>query len=217
MAQPRLDDLLAAVINQGGSDLHLSPGSPPIIRVSGKMLPLATQEVLTAAQTEEMLKSIVPKDRWEVFESTDNVDFSHSYGTEGRFRVNGFRAQGVCVIAMRLIPATIRSLTELNLPPVLETFATRTQGFFLVVGPVGQGKSTTLAAMVERINETRAEHILTIEDPIEYLHTNKKSVIKQREVYRDTTSFAEAGAGGSGDEGSRPGHFDDERPPPPRA
>ncbi len=189
MADIRLADLLDAVISQDGSDLHLSPGSPPVIRVSGKLIPLSTHEVLTPLQTEQILKNIVPSSRWEVFEKNQSVDFSYAHKEDGRFRVNGYRAQGVTVIAMRLIPAKIRTLTELNLPPILETFAGRPQGFFLVVGPVGQGKSTTLAAMIERINESRGEHILTIEDPIEYLFTPKKSLIHQREVHIDAEDF----------------------------
>lgn len=189
MADFNFTELLDTVVAQEGSDLHLSPGSPPIIRVAGRLLPLSTYEVLTPAHTEQILKSIMPQVRWEAFARGETVDFSYAHKGAGRFRVNGYRAQGVCAVAMRLIPAVIRSLVDLNLPPVLETFTMRPQGFFLVVGPVGQGKSTTLAAMIERINETRAEHILTIEDPIEYLFTSKKSLIHQREALLDASNF----------------------------
>jgi twitching motility protein PilT len=192
MADLNLAELLDTVIAQDGSDLHLSPGSAPAVRVSNKLIPLTQYGAVTPAQTDQLLKAIVPKSRYEVFEKEQSVDFSYAHNAEGRFRVNGYRAQGVSVIAMRLIPSKIRTLTELNLPPVLDTFTGRSQGFFLVVGPVGQGKSTTLAALIERINETRPEHILTIEDPIEYLFTPRKSLIHQREVHIDAENFHSA-------------------------
>lgn len=192
MAETQLAQYLDAVIAQDGSDLHLSPGSPPIVRVSSRLVPLENHKPITGEETEQILKSIVPPARWEIFEKTDSVDFSHAHKDLGRFRVNGFRTQGVVAIAMRLIPTRIRSLTELNLPPILETFAGKPQGFFLVVGPVGQGKSTTLAAMVEYVNQNRTEHILTIEDPVEYLFTPQKSLIHQREVHIDAKDFHSA-------------------------
>jgi len=136
-----------------------------------------------------MLKSIVTPDRWEVFERNQTIDFSYAHKTDARFRVNGYRTGGTTAFAMRLIPVVIRDFAELNLPPVLEVFTQREQGFFLCVGPVGQGKSTTLAAMIERINNTRAEHVITIEDPIEYLFSPKKCLIHQREVHIDTPDF----------------------------
>ncbi|MDO8623965.1 MAG: PilT/PilU family type 4a pilus ATPase [bacterium] len=189
MTEARLEELLDAVVAQGGSDLHLSPGSPPIMRVSDKLIPLTTYDLLTGEQTEQMLKRIVPPERLERFAKDESVDFSYAHKDAGRFRVNGYRVQGVCAIALRLIQKEIRNFADLNLPSVLESFTGRPQGFFLVVGPVGQGKSTTLAAMIERINETRAEHVLTIEDPIEYLFTPKRSLIHQREVHIDTPDF----------------------------
>jgi twitching motility protein PilT len=192
MAAPSIRPLLDLVISEGGSDLHLSPGSHPIIRVSSTLVPLVQQEVLTGEDTEAMLKEILPEGRWEVFVRDQTVDFSHMHDDKNRFRVNGYIVQSKVIIAMRLIPREIRTLTDLNLPPVLEVFAQKTQGFFLVVGPVGQGKSTTLAALVERINETRAEHIVTIEDPVEYLFEPKKSLIHQREVHVDTPDFRAA-------------------------
>jgi twitching motility protein PilT len=184
--------LLDTVIKEGGSDLHVSAGSNPIIRVSGSMVPLLHQAKLTPADTERMLEEIVPKGREDVFDKEQSIDFSYQHSDGSRFRVNGYRSGGSVTIALRLIPRTIRSLTELGLPSVLEVFSQRQQGFFLCVGPVGQGKSTTLAALIERINETRAEHILTIEDPIEYQFEAKKSLIHQREVHIDAPSFKEA-------------------------
>lgn len=184
--------LLDIVIKEGGSDLHLSVGSNPIIRVSGSLVPLVQQDILKAEDTEAMLKEILPDGRWEVFVTNQAVDFSYSHDDRNRFRVNGYIVQGVITVAMRLIPRDIRTFTDLNLPPVLDMFTQRTQGFFLVVGPVGQGKSTTLAAILDRINESRAEHIVTIEDPVEYLFEQKKSLIHQREVHVDTPDFHNA-------------------------
>jgi twitching motility protein PilT len=181
--------LLDTVISEGGSDLHLSVGSHPIIRVAGSLVPLVQQDVLTAADTEAMLKEVLPDGRWELFQREQAVDFSYAHNDKNRFRVNGYIVQGGITVAMRLIPHQIRSFGDLNLPPVLEVFTQRTQGFFLVVGPVGQGKSTTLAAILDRINETRAEHIVTIEDPVEYIFEQKKSLIHQREVHVDTPDF----------------------------
>lgn len=184
----RLEELLDIVITQGGSDLHVFAGGSPMIRVSGELLPLTARLPLTPEDTEGMLKSIVPPLRWETFVKNHTIDLSYAHKTE-RFRINGYQAQGSVAISLRLIPRTIRTFTELNLPSVLEVFTQREQGFFLVVGPVGQGKSTTLATMIDRINDSRAEHILTIEDPVEYLFTPKKSLIHQREVHIDVPDF----------------------------
>jgi twitching motility protein PilT len=187
-----LEELLDLVVSQGGSDLHIFAGGPPMVRVAGALIPLTKFDASTSEQTEAMLKSIVPDGRWEEFLKTQSIDLSYAHKADARFRVNGYRVQGTVSLALRLIPHSIRSLTELNLPSTLEVFTQREQGFFLVVGPVGQGKSTTLATMIDRINESRAEHILTIEDPIEYLFTPKKSLIQQREVYIDTPDFHSA-------------------------
>jgi twitching motility protein PilT len=188
----RIDALLDIVVKEGGSDLHISAGSPPIIRVSGSLVPLLQQPVLTAEETEAMLKSIVPGNRWQTYLTTQAVDFSYAHTNDARFRVNGFMVQGTTAMAMRLIPHEIHTFANLNLPPILEVFTQRQQGFFLCVGPVGQGKSTTLAAILDRINETRAEHIVTIEDPVEYIFDAKKSLIHQREVHIDAPDFQSA-------------------------
>jgi twitching motility protein PilT len=184
--------LLDTVIKEGGSDLHLSAGSHPIIRVSGTLVPLLQQPVLTPEHTLAILEVMSPPERFTRFAEVQSVDFSYAHTDKHRFRVNGFMVQGAAALAMRLIPHETHTFEKLNLPPILEVFTQRTQGFFLLVGPVGQGKSTTMAAIIDRINETRAEHIVTIEDPVEYIFDQKKSLIHQREVHVDAPSFASA-------------------------
>lgn len=188
-ADTRLEELLDVVVAQGGSDLHIFPGGSPMIRVSGALVPLVKYATLTAEDTDAMLKSIVPPERWSMFLANQAIDLSYAHKAGARFRVNGYRVQGATALALRLIPRIINTFAELNLPSVLEVFTQREQGFFLVVGPVGQGKSTTLATMIDRINDSRAEHILTIEDPVEYLFSPKKSLIHQREVHIDAPDF----------------------------
>ena len=189
MSTTNLSTLLQTVVDEGGSDLHLSVGNHPTLRVSGTLIPLFQEPKLTQEHTEAYLRELIGEERFARFQKEQAVDFSYSVGAGGRFRGNGFIQRGSVAIALRLIPKQIGSFSELGLPPILEAFAQRKQGFFLVVGPVGQGKSTTLAAMIELINLTRAEHILTIEDPIEYIFTPKKSLIEQREVGIDTPDF----------------------------
>jgi twitching motility protein PilT len=191
-AGTRIDALLDIVVREDGSDLHLSAGSPPIIRVASSLIPLLQQPVLTVQETEEILKAILPPERMETFKTQQSVDFSYAHTKEARFRINAYCVQGAVTMAMRLIPHETHTFASLNLPPILEVFTQRTQGFFLVVGPVGQGKSTTLAAIIDRINETRTEHIVTIEDPVEYLFDQKKSLIHQREVHIDAPDFDSA-------------------------
>jgi len=187
-----LKALFDTVVAEGASDLHLSAGNNPILRISGSLVPLLQHPVLTPEMTLNYLKSIAPSHRFERFASEQAIDFSYAHTTKARFRVNGYTVQGAAAIAMRLIPHEIRTFESLNLPPILEVFSQRSQGFFLVVGPVGQGKSTTLATIIDRINETRAEHIVTIEDPVEYIFEQKKSLIHQREVHIDTPDFHSA-------------------------
>ncbi len=188
-----LTALIDITVSEGASDLHLSAGRNPIIRVSSKLVPLVQQPVLTEEAVAGMLKAMLDPVRREAFERMKEVDFSYSTHNEAaRFRCAGYMHQNSVAIAMRLIPQKIRSLEELKLPPILETFANRQQGFFLCVGPVGQGKSTTLAAMIDLINTNRLEHIVTIEDPIEYVFENKKSIIDQREIKIDTRDFNSA-------------------------
>ncbi len=184
--------MLDIVVREGGSDLHLSAGTYPIIRVAGSLVPLLQQPILTAEETDKILREMVPAERMENYSKTQSVDFSFSHTKEARFRVNGYTVQGAVTMAMRLIPHEVHTFANLNLPSILEVFTQRQQGFFLVVGPVGQGKSTTLAAIIDRINETRAEHIVTIEDPVEYIFDTKKSLIHQREVHIDAPDFQAA-------------------------
>ncbi|MSR71373.1 MAG: PilT/PilU family type 4a pilus ATPase, partial [Candidatus Taylorbacteria bacterium] len=184
-----LEELIGMVVKEGASDLHLTEGRPPVIRVAGFLIPLIKKPLLTKENTLGFISELLTPANKERFLMTREIDFSYAYAEKARFRGNGYFQQGGISIALRLIPQKIKTLTELSLPQVLETFTRKQQGFFLVVGPVGQGKTTTLAAMIEMINSTRAEHILTIEDPIEFQFDPKKSVIDQREVRIDTQDF----------------------------
>lgn len=187
-----MNDLVAIVVKEGASDLHLSVGRHPSIRVSGDLIPLTSKPVLAAEDTMGLATEILSEDNKAIFLSKKDLDFSYSPDNIVRFRGNAFFQQGRVGIALRLIPENIKSLEELNLPPVLYDFARKKQGFFLVVGPVGQGKSTTLASMIQFVNRERAEHIITIEDPIEYLYKEERSIIDQREVRFDTEDFQTA-------------------------
>ena len=188
----KLQQLIEIVIAQGASDLHLSVGMQPIVRVSGQLTPLLQEAKLTEDDMLGLVGQLLPPERKDLFLKTQEADFSFAYGEKVRFRGNAYVERGTIGIALRLIPRAIRTIKELNLPPVIEGFSDREQGFFLVVGPVGQGKTTTLAALIEKINQERAEHIITIEDPIEYLFENKKSLVEQREVRVDTADFPQA-------------------------
>ncbi len=184
-----LDDLIDIVISEKGSDIHISVGSHPIIRVDGSLIPLIKKPVLTRNDVEGFTRVLLTDDQHAKFLEMREVDFSFAARDGVRFRGNGFFQKGSMSIALRYITNVIKTFEELALPPVLESFTQRPQGFFLCVGPVGQGKSTTLAAMIELINTSRAEHIMTIEDPIEYIFEPKKSLIDQREVRLDTADF----------------------------
>jgi twitching motility protein PilT len=184
-----LNELVATVVKEGASDLHMSEGRSPIIRVAGFLIPLQKMEPLTRDDMYGLMDHLMIPEFKQRFIEKKEIDFSYSHGDEARFRGNGFFRQGGTAIALRLIPRKIKTLEELSLPPILEAFTRNKQGFFLVVGPVGQGKSTTLASMIEIINSERLEHILTIEDPIEYQYIPQKSIIDQREVGLDTSDF----------------------------
>jgi twitching motility protein PilT len=184
-----LHDLFEIVVEEKGSDLHLSVSAHPIIRVDGSLIPLVKKPILNNNDIAGFLKVLLSEGQLTKFIETHEVDFSFAAQDGTRFRGNGFFQRGYMSIALRHITNNIRTFGELNLPPVLESFTQRPQGFFLCVGPVGQGKSTTLAAMIELINTTRSEHIVTIEDPIEYIFEPKKSLIDQREIRVDTVDF----------------------------
>lgn len=187
-----LNNLIGLIIQEEASDLHFSVDSHPLIRVSGILIPLIKKPILTNSDVDSFAKILMRKDQYDKYTKYNEVDFSFE-NTEGiRFRGNAFHQRGNKGIALRLIPNVIRTFQELNLPPILESFTQRSQGFFLCVGPVGQGKSTTLASMVNLINKNRAEHIVTIEDPIEYIYDEEKSLIDQREVGIDSKNFETA-------------------------
>jgi len=186
-----IEDLVTTVIHEGASDLHLSEGRNPLIRVSGNLIPLVKISALTNTQMKGYVNEFLSEANKKLLLQDMDVDFSYS-STNARFRGNIYYRQGLISIALRLIPKQVRTLAELNLPPILESFTRKQQGFFLCVGPIGQGKSTTLASLIEIINQTRSEHIMTIEDPIEYIYESKKSIIDQREVRFDTPDFKDA-------------------------
>lgn len=184
-----LDELFGLLAEEDASDLHLSVGSHPNLRIAGSLTPLDKKPVLVDQDAEGFLKVMLNDEQYQSFMTNRELDFSVAYTDGRRFRGNAFFQRGHISVALRFIPNVIRTTKELNLPPIIETFTKRPQGFFLCVGPVGQGKSTTLAALIELINQTRAEHIVTIEDPIEYVYEPKMSLIDQREVRVDTADF----------------------------
>ena len=188
-----LHDLIATLIKENGSDLHLSVGRYPAVRVAGQLIFLVKQEVLTREQVSGILKVLVNDEKkFALFVANQEIDFSYSYNNgEARMRGNAFFQKGEVAVALRLLQK-VKTFEELHLPKILEAFARKKQGFFLCVGPIGQGKSTTLSSMIGLINEERSEHILTIEDPIEYIFEPKRSIIDQREVGIDTKDFQTA-------------------------
>lgn len=187
-----VNELMEIVFKEDASDLHLSEGKQPIIRVAGFLVPLVKKSVLTRADIKGILDEFLNPKKKEEFLEKMQVDFAYDYDGKGRFRGNAFFQLGKISVALRLIPNKIKTLEELRLPSILETFVNKQQGFFLVVGPTGQGKSTTLASMIDMINEKRMEHIITIEDPIEYIFEPKKALVDQREIYQDVTDFQTA-------------------------
>lgn len=186
-----LPDLLKQTLEAGASDLHLSIGSPPQVRIDGHLRRLAAPD-LTPESTKSLVYSVLTDSQKKQFEDTWECDLAFGLTGVGRFRCNVFNQRGAVGAVFRLIPEKIRPLEELGLPPVLAQLADRPRGLVLVTGPTGSGKSTTLAAMIDRINQSRPAHILTIEDPIEYLHTHKRSLVNQRELHADTRGFTPA-------------------------
>lgn len=187
-----LDELIRTAAENGASDLHISPGHHPTIRVDGRLIQAAGQLILDRETTEGLILELAGPDRRDRFLSEKELDFSYELNQNLRFRVNTYHTRGGMAASLRLIPSEIRSVEELKLPPIIKIFSRLSQGFVLVVGPNGHGKSTTLAALVDLINRERAEKIVTIEDPIEYIFTPNKSIIDQREIYKDTFSFHKA-------------------------
>lgn len=189
---PRIEILLEEVIKKKASDLHLQVGLPPMLRVDGALTPVNGAEILNDEAVEALVFAILDEDQKQILLKDKEFDFSFAFGDLGRFRVNAFHERGNLAAALRLITNEILTIEQLGLPPIVNKFADYPRGLVLVTGPTGSGKSTTLAAMIHKINQERAEHIITIEDPIEYTHRSKKSVIVQREVHYDTYSFSAA-------------------------
>ncbi len=191
-AKLKIENFLEEVIKTDASDLHLTVGVPPMLRIDGALKPIDGTKGLTDKDVKDLTYSILDDVQKDILERDKEVDFSFTYGDLARFRANAYHQKGNIGLALRLIPVAIRSLTQLGIPKIVERFTEFPRGLVLVTGPTGSGKSTTLAAMIDKINTERACHIITVEDPIEYTHSHKKSLVEQREVHYDTRSFAAA-------------------------
>ncbi len=187
-----INELLTIAVNQKASDLHLTVGRPPMLRVYGELIPVPGEMELNNAMIRELVAPMLDESHQRTLDEKGQVDFSYGITNLGRFRVNLFRQRGAVAGVMRLIPTLIPELTALGIPEVVKTFAEKSRGLVLMTGPTGSGKTTTLAALIDLINTNRSCHIITLEDPIEFLHKHKKSIINQREVGADTDSFAGA-------------------------
>jgi twitching motility protein PilT len=187
-----IDDLLAVAVQSGASDLHLKVGSYPMMRVSGTLTVCSEEKRLDKNDTETMADTLFSADQREKFRRTQEVDLAYSVSGLGRFRCNVFQQRGTIALVLRVIPTRVKTIDELGLPPVLKKIAHEERGLVLVTGTTGSGKSTTLAAMIDYVNSTRSAHIMTVEDPIEYLHRDHHSIVSQREVNVDTQSFSHA-------------------------
>jgi twitching motility protein PilT len=190
--QNLLEKLLQSTIDQKASDLHLSPERRPIIRVDGRLHPMEEYDFLLPEDVEALVKCMLKEENYQKLLKEKEIDFSYSIKNKGRFRGNAYFQQGRISCALRFIPSRIPTIEELNLPPILHLFTRAPQGFVLITGPSSHGKSTTLAALIDEINHTRADHVITIEDPIEYIFEDDLAIIDQREVSLDTLSFARA-------------------------
>jgi len=190
--EQRIKNLLRLVAQQNASDLHLTVGRYPTFRVDGKLIPYTQEKVLTPQDTQEISGAVLNEDNKKKLLENGQADFSYALEDKARFRVNAFIQQGRVSLAFRLIPVKIRSLEELNVPKGLYDFTKYSQGLVLLVGPVGHGKSTTIASLIDCINHNQSKHIIIIEDPIEYVYEQDKCIINQREVYQDAKSFQEA-------------------------
>ncbi len=191
MATLHIDRMLETCIRRGASDIHLSVGRPPVLRLHGRLRQLETK-VLEPEDCVALMKSITPDRNQQELQEEGGTDFGFAFGNQGRFRVSIFRQKGNISIVLRLIPTRYLSFEEIGLPPITRALCRRPRGLFLVTGPTGSGKTTTLASMINYINDELDRHIVTVEDPIEYYHSHKKSIINQREVGNDVPSFAEA-------------------------
>jgi twitching motility protein PilT len=187
-----MHDLLSMMVERGASDLHITTGTFPQLRMYGKLTPLTQFEQLSPQDTQRLAYSVLNEGQKQKFEEDNELDLSFGIQGLARFRCNVYRQRGAVGCAIRVIPVKVRGFSELGLPPIVEQMAERPKGLILVTGPTGSGKSTTLAAMVDKINSERTEHIMTIEDPIEFVHHHKKCLVNQREVFSDTQSFKNA-------------------------
>jgi len=189
----QLKELLSITIQEQASDLHLSVGHPPVLRLAGRLVSLIKMKKLVSEDTKGLSEALMTENQRLRFLEKKEIDFSYNFAEKkARFRVNVFFQSGEVASVLRQIPAKIRTIEELNLPPILQEFTKPTQGFILITGPSSHGKSTTLAALIDEINHTRADHIITIEDPIEYVFEDDRAIVDQREVYQDTLSFSGA-------------------------
>lgn len=188
----KLNDLLVLTAKQGASDLHLAVGRRPTLRIDGVLIQLQHEAILTPEDTQGLVLELLTPDQQQAFLRDKQIDFSFSLEDKARFRANAYFQRGYMAAALRLINSKIRTIEELNMPAILHEFTKMSQGFILMVGPAGHGKSTSLAAMIDEINHSRTEHIITVEDPVEYLFFQDKSIISQREVRTDTLSFHSA-------------------------
>ncbi|HTY40075.1 MAG TPA: PilT/PilU family type 4a pilus ATPase [Candidatus Paceibacterota bacterium] len=185
----KLNELLVTTAKQNASDLHLAVGRRPTLRIDGVLVPLQKEAILTPEAAEGLIQALLTDEQKQRLIRDKQVDFAYSFEDKARFRANTYLQRGYLAAALRLIPSRIKSLEELALPPILHDFTKLSQGFILVVGPAGHGKSTTIAALLDEVNHTRADHIITIEDPIEYLFTQDRSIVSQREVGADVGTF----------------------------
>lgn len=187
-----IDELLTMATERKASDIHLTVGTPPIFRIDGDLIRVNIMDKLLPDDTEKYAKAIMNDHLQKQFDDKGEVDFSYAVKNLGRFRVNVYQQRGSYAVALRLIPIEIPTIDELGLPQVMKDIASKKRGLVLVTGPTGSGKSTSLASMLNHINNNRSEHIITIEDPIEYLHTHKNSIINQREVGQDSNNYPNA-------------------------
>ncbi|KKR88944.1 MAG: twitching motility protein [Candidatus Wolfebacteria bacterium GW2011_GWA1_44_24] len=188
----KLNDLLLTTAQQNASDLHLAVGRRPTLRIDGALVPLQKEAILTPEAAKELVFALLTPEQKENFLREREVDFAYAFEDKARFRINVFYQRGYEAAALRYIPSQIKTIEELNLPPILHDFVKLSQGFVLLVGPAGHGKSTTLAAMLDEINHGQMDHIITVEDPIEYIFAQDKSIVSQREVGIDTPEFHKA-------------------------
>ena len=188
----RIEILLEEIVRKNASDLHLQVGLPPMMRLDGVLAPFPGYNPLNSEEVERLVFAILDDDQQKILVKDKEFDFSFAFGDLGRFRVNAFHERGNLAASLRLIPNQIKTIAELGMPPVIQSFADFPRGLVLVTGPTGSGKSTTLAALIDKINSEKAQHIITIEDPIEFTHKSKRSAIVQREAHYDTYSFSAA-------------------------